>query len=158
TTTATVSGVIRDGTGAVVPGTKISARNTLTGVVRETTADENGRYSVTNLGPGQYEVRAEKAGFQTAVQSGVILAVGGTTVVDLTVQVGAVSEVVEVTAAEPLVETTKAELSRVVDDLSIASLPIIGRNFVDFVKLSTAVASGRENVGGGAFKEPDIGV
>ena len=117
-----------------------------------------GRYSVTNLGPGQYEVRAEKAGFQTGVQSGVILAVGGTTVVDLTLQVGAVTEVVEVKQEEQLIETTRAELSRVVDELSIESLPIIGRNFVDFVKLSSCVAPGRENMGGGAFKEPDTGV
>src|SRR5215510_5030515 len=115
TTTATLSGVIRDTTGAIVPGTKITARNTQTGAARETTSDENGRYSVTNLGPGQYEVRVERTGFQTAVQNGVILAVGGTTVVDLTVQVGAVSQVVEVTAEEVLVETTRAELSRVVD-------------------------------------------
>src|SRR4029434_4878822 len=121
TTTATVSGAIRDTTGAIVPGAKVSARNILTGAARETTTDEDGRYSVTNLGPGQYEVRAEKAGFQTAVQNGVILAVGGTTVVELTVQVGAVSETVEVTAEEALVETTKAELSRVVDELSIES-------------------------------------
>ena len=158
TTTGTVSGVIRDGTGAVVPDAKITASNAQIGTARETTTDSEGRYSITNLGPGQYDVRAERTGFQTAVQSGVLLAVGGATVVDLTLQVGTVSEVVQVTSEEVLVETTKAELSRVVDEVSIESLPIIGRNFVDFVKLSTAVAPGRENVGGGAFKEPDIGV
>src|SRR5262249_1021148 len=118
TTTATVAGVIRDSTGAVVPDAKIVASNALTGAARETTTDTDGRYSLTNLGPGQYDVRAERTGFQTAVQSGVILAVGGTTVVDLTLQVGTVNEVVQVTSEETLVETTKAELSRVVDDLS----------------------------------------
>jgi outer membrane receptor protein involved in Fe transport len=158
TTTATLTGVVRDATGAVVPDAKISAKNTLTAATRETTTDSEGRYSITNLGPGQYEVRAEHAGFRAALQSGVVLTVGGTNVVDLTVQIGAASEVVEVKQVEPLVETTKAELSRVVDEVSIESLPIIGRNFVDFVKLSTGVAPGRENVGGGAFKEPDTGV
>src|SRR5215467_3221888 len=73
TTTATVSGVIRDATGAIVPGAKITASSTLTGGSRETTTDEEGRYSITNLGPGQYDIRAERAGFQTAVQSGVTL-------------------------------------------------------------------------------------
>ena len=92
------------------------------------------------------------------MQRGVVLTVGGTTRLDLTVQVGAITEVVEVRNEEPLVETTRAEISRVVNQQEIESLPIIGRNFVDFVKLSTGVAQGRENVGGGAFKEPDLGV
>jgi outer membrane receptor protein involved in Fe transport len=156
--TATLSGVIRDTSGAVIPNAKISARNTNTGAARETTTDSEGRYSLTNLGPGQYEIRAERAGFKTAAQSGVILTVGGATLVDLTVQVGAVTEVVEIKQEEPLVETTKAEVSRVVNERSIESLPIIGRNFVDFAKLSSGVAPGRENTGGGAFKEPDTGV
>src|SRR4030095_473928 len=68
------------------------------------------------------------------------------------------SEVVQVKQEEPLIETTQAEVSRVVNEQAIESLPIIGRNFVDFAKLSSGVAPGRENVGGGAFKEPDTGV
>jgi Carboxypeptidase regulatory-like domain len=158
TTTATLSGVIRDASGAVVPDAKISAKNTATGAIRETATDSEGRFSITNLGPGQYEIRAERAGFRTAVQSGVVLNVGGATVVDLIVQVGEVSEIVEIKQDEPLIEPTKAELSRVVNERSIESLPIIGRNFVDFAKLSSGVAPGRENTGGGAFKEPDAGV
>jgi outer membrane receptor protein involved in Fe transport len=158
TTTATLSGVVRDASGAVVPEVKISARNVQTGAIRVATSDSDGRYSLTNMGPGEYELRAERAGFRTAVQSGVLLTVGGSSVVDLTVQVGDVTEVVEIKQDEPLVETTKAEVSRVINERSIDSLPIIGRNFVDFAKLSSGVAPGRENVGGGAFKEPDTGV
>ena len=158
TTTATLSGAIRDASMAVVPGAQISATNTVSGSKRTTTSDEGGRYILTNLPPGQYDVRAELTGFRTAVQNGVTLAVGGITSLDLTLQVGQISEVVEVRHEEPLVETTRAELSRVVTEQEIESLPIMGRNFVDFVKLSTGVAPGRENVGGGAFKEPDSGV
>src|SRR4029077_9323536 len=73
-------------------------------------------------------------------------------------QVGDLSEVVEVKQEEFLIDTSRAELSRVVTERTIESLPIIGRNFVDFAKLSSGVAPGRENVGGGAFKEPDTGV
>jgi hypothetical protein len=158
TTTATLSGVVKDASGALVPDVKITARNAATGATRDTRTDSEGRYSLTNLGPGQYEVRAERAGFKTAAQSGVVLTVGGATVLDMTVQIGEVTEVVEVKQEEPLIEPTKAELSRVVNERSIESLPIIGRNFVDFAKLSSGVAPGRENTGGGAFKEPDTGV
>ncbi len=158
TTTATLSGVVRDASGGVVPQAKVALRNTATGATRTTTSDSQGLYSLTNLDPGTYELRVEHAGFKTAVQSGVVLTVGGSSVVDLTVQVGEVSEVVQVTQEEPLIETTRAELSRMVTEQSIESLPILGRNFVDFAKLSSGVAPGRENIGGGAFKEPDTGV
>src|SRR5262245_56750454 len=158
TPTATLSGVVKDASGALVPNVKITAKNASTGATRDTMTDSEGRYSLTNLGPGQYEVRAERAGFKTAAQSGVILTVGGAAVLDMIVQIGEVSEIVEVKQEEPLIEPTKAELSRVVNERSIESLPIIGRNFVDFAKLSSGVAPGRENTGGGAFKEPDAGV
>src|SRR5437773_5839097 len=157
TTTATLSGVLRDNSGAVIPGAKVSVRNSSTETMRETNTNEPDRYNLTNLGPGQYEVRAERVGFSTA-QSNVTLTVGGAATLDLTVQVGNISEVIEVKAEEPLIELSKAEVSRVVSQQSIDSLPIIGRNFVDFAKLSSAVAPGRENTGGGAFKEPDTGV
>ena len=114
TTTATLSGVVKDASGALVPDVKVTARNAATGATRDTRTDSEGRYSLTNLGPGQYEVRAERTGFKTAAQSGVILTVGGATVLDLTVQIGEVTEVVEVKQEEPLIEPTKAELSRVV--------------------------------------------
>src|SRR5215471_11225316 len=157
TPTATLSGVVQDANGGAVPGVKVTTRNTQTGGRRETTTDTDGRYSFTNLEPGPHELRAERTGFKVSVQS-VVLVVGGAAVVDLTLQVGEVTEAIDIRVSEPLVEVTKAEISRVVDERSIATLPNIGRNFVDFVKLSTAVAPGRENTGGGAFKEPDAGV
>ncbi|MBO0859964.1 MAG: TonB-dependent receptor, partial [Chloracidobacterium sp.] len=156
--TATLSGVVKDASGALVTDVKVTARNVDTGATRDTRTDSGGRYSLTNLGPGQYEVRAERAGFKTAAQSGVILTVGGATALDLIIQIGEVSEVIQVKQEEPLIEPTKAEVSRVVNERSIESLPIIGRNFVDFAKLASGVAPGRENTGGGAFKEPDTGV
>jgi hypothetical protein len=158
TTTATLSGTVRDASSAVVSNARISVRNASTGTTRETLTDSEGGYRLTNLGPGQYEVRAERAGFKPAAQSGVILTVGGFSVLNLTMQVGEVTEIVEVKQEEPLIESAKAGLSRVVDERSIESLPIIGRNFVDFAKLSSGVAPGRENTGGGPFKEPDTGV
>src|SRR5215472_9748097 len=108
--------------------------------------------------PGIPQLRAEHEGFKSVVQQGVVLAVGGSTTLDVTVQVGSVTEAVTVTAAEPLIETASANLSRVVGQRTIENLPILGRNFVDFALLSSGVSTGKENRGGGAFKEPDTGV
>ena len=158
TTTGSLSGVIRDPQDALVPNAQVIVRNIDTGAARETMTDDLGRYSVPSLPPGQYEVRAERMGFRTAIQRGVTVPVGGTAKADMTLEVGALTEVVEIRNEEPLIEPTRAEISRVITRQTIESLPIIGRNFVDFAKLSSGVAPGRENVGGGAFKEPDLGV
>ncbi|HEU4389473.1 MAG TPA: carboxypeptidase-like regulatory domain-containing protein, partial [Blastocatellia bacterium] len=158
TTTATLSGTVRDSSGAVVHGATVTLVNSSTGRSRNTKSDDEGRYSLSNLEPGSYELRAQQEGFKTVVQSSVVLTVGGASVIDLELPVGVVTEQILVQQQEPLIEPTKAEVSRVVGSQEIDSLPIIGRNFVDFVKLSTGVAPGRENTGGGAFKEPDTGV
>jgi hypothetical protein len=158
TPTATVSGVVRDSSGGVIPNAKITLKSTTKGTVRETSTDDQGRYNLPGVDPGTYELRAERAGFRTEVKSNVVLTVGGSTDVDVTLKVGSTSDVVTVTGEPPLIEATKAEVSNVVTEQSIESLPIIGRNFVDFAKLSSGVAPGRENTGGGAFKEPDAGV
>src|SRR5262245_9506683 len=156
--TATLSGAVRDDTGAALPNTAVTAKNTATSATRTTTTGNDGRYRFAALEPGVYEVRAELARFKTAIRTGVVLTVGGTTDADVTMSLGQIAEQVTVGAEAPLIESAKTELSRVVSTVEIESLPISGRNFVDFVKLSSGVATGRENVGGGAFKEPDVGV
>jgi hypothetical protein len=156
--TATLAGNVRDETGAALPGVLVTIKRASTGTTRTVTSDAAGRYRIAALDPGEYEVRAELQNFKSALRTGVVLTVGGTTETDFTMAVGAVSEEVTVRSEPPLVEPARMDLSRVVTAIEIASLPISGRNFVDFVKLSSGVASGRENVGGGAFKEPDVGV
>jgi outer membrane receptor protein involved in Fe transport len=155
--TATISGTVRDEADAVVQDVNITIRSIATGRTRSTKTDAEGRYSFSNMEPGNYELRAARNGFKSVVQS-VVLTVGGSPVIDISLPVGAVSDEILVQEREPLIESTKAEVSRVVGTQEIESLPIVGRNFVDFVKLSSGVAPGRENVGGGAFKEPDAGV
>src|SRR5262245_29778468 len=86
TTSATLSGAVRDVAGSVVPGAKISVRNIQTGATRESAADTQGRYVLTNLEPGSYELRAEQSGFKRAVRSGLILTVGASVVADLTLE------------------------------------------------------------------------
>jgi hypothetical protein len=158
TATGTISGSVRDSTGAVIPGVAVTSRNIATGASRTVVTDEQGRYRIANVEPGEYELRAALAGFRTAVRSSLMVTVGGTTDTELELTVGNVAEEVTVQIEAPMIETRRVDLSRVVSTREIESLPISGRNFVDFVKLSSGVALGRENVGGGAFKEPDVGV
>jgi Carboxypeptidase regulatory-like domain/TonB dependent receptor len=156
--TATLLGLVRDETGAALPGAAVTVKNAATGVTRSAISDSEGRFRVAVLDPGEYDVQVELANFKTAVRSRVVLTVGGTTEVNIEMSLGPIVEQVTVDTEVPLIESAKAELSRVVSMQEIDSLPISGRNFVDFVKLSSGVASGRENIGGGAFKEPDVGV
>src|SRR5262245_61373199 len=117
TTTGTISGVIRDASGAVIPEAKIVVKNLATGATRDGATDGHGRYNLTNLGAGQYEIRAERTGFRPA-WSNVTLSIGGAAILDLTLEVGNVSEAIKVESQEPLIEPTKAEVSRVVSEQS----------------------------------------
>ena len=158
TTTGSITGLARDSTGAVLSGVSVTAKNNSTGGVRAAKTDAEGRYQIVNLDPGDYELRATLTGFRTVVRSAIVVFVGGTTEANIEMTVGEVAEEVTVQIETPLIETAQTDLSRVVTTREIETLPISGRNFVDFVKLSSGVALGRENVGGGAFKEPDVGV
>jgi hypothetical protein len=158
TPAASVSGVVTDQQQQVMSGVEIRLTNLTTGEVRLDTTDNEGRYSVLDLKPANYELRAAKPGFKIVVQSSLELAVAETAAIDLELTVGDVNQQITVTSDPPLIEPTGTGISRVVGLQQIQSLPDLGRNFVDFVKLDTGVHLGRENVGGGAFKEPDSGV
>src|SRR5258708_15871649 len=88
TTTATLSGVVHDPTGAVVPQVKITLRNIAKGANRTTSTDNDGRYNLSTMEPGTYELRAERTGFSTEVNNGVVLTVGGSAHVDGTLRAG----------------------------------------------------------------------
>ena len=115
--TATLSGTVRDDTGAALPNATVTVKSDATGATRRTTSGADGRYRVAALDPGTYEVRAELASFKTVVQTGVILTVGGTTEADIKMSLGQIAEQVTVGAESPLVEPAKTELSRVVSQL-----------------------------------------
>src|SRR5262245_9486900 len=158
TPTATLSGVVRDEQKGAISGATVKVRHVATGKTRTISSDTAGRYIFTNLEPGSYELRIEASGYKVTLQSGLTLTVGGALVADATMSVGAISEQVTIEAREPLIESNRAGISRVIETREIESLPNIGRNFVDFVKLSSSVTLGRENITPGVFKEPDVGV
>src|SRR5712692_3654904 len=102
-TTGAISGTVHDATGAVIPGASITIRNLDTGITRNLLSDEAGRYRAPELPLGNYEVRAELSGFQTAVRRGIELTIGREAIVDMSLQVGSVAEADEVTGEAPLV-------------------------------------------------------
>src|SRR5216117_4176305 len=128
-TAGTILGAVSDESGARLPGVTVTITHLDTGIVRSVTTDEGGRYRAPGLGLGNYEVKAELTGFRTAVRMGIQLTVAAEVVVNLTLSVGTVAEQVNVTGEAPLVETTSATLSGLVDDKKIRDLPLNGRSF-----------------------------
>lgn len=139
-TTGTISGVASDQTGAVVTGVAVTVRNVDTGIARSVSTNERGRYVAPQLNPGNYEVEAALAGFQTLRRRGIVLTVGSEQVVDLELGVGATAETIEVTGELPVVDTTTATVSGLVDERSIRALPLNARSFDHLALLEVAVA------------------
>ena len=98
---ATLSGTVSDSSGAILPNAQISIRNVSTGLVRTVTSDSDGLYTAPNLLPGTYEITASAAGFATLVKTGVVLTIGVQQVQNIQLQVGQVSQKVEVTSQSP---------------------------------------------------------
>ena len=138
-TTATISGSVRDSTGALIPGASVTAKNVETGITRTTSTEEQGRYQLLNLSVGRYEIDVSLSGFQTAVRSGIVLAVGEQAVANFTLQVGQVAEKVEVTEQAPLVDTTSSAVGGIVETAQIVNLPLNGRSFDELVQLQPGV-------------------
>ena len=139
-TTGTISGTVRDQTGAVLPNASIQVSNQETGRARTVTTDAGGRYRVASLELGTYTVQASLAGFRTSVKSGIVLTVGSEVIVDLTTEVGQITESVTVAAETSLVQTTSAELSGLVGDKEIRDLPLNGRSYEALAFLQPGVA------------------
>jgi len=138
-TTGTISGSVKDSSGAVLPGAKITILNQETGISRTLQSDSSGRYSAPSLNLGNYRITTSLEGFQTSVRSGITLTVGREAVVDFQLELGAVTQTVEVTGEAPLVESTTSSLGSLVDDRTIRDLPLNGRSFDQLAFLQPGV-------------------
>jgi len=134
--TAQISGTVRDPSGAVLPGVEITATQTETGIARTTVTNETGFYVLASLPLGPYRLEAALTGFRTFVQSGIVLQVNSNPVIDPIMQVGQVSETVEVQANAAQVETRSSGVGQVIETQRILDLPLNGRNVTDLVTLS----------------------
>ncbi len=138
-TLGTISGTITDKTGAVIPNARITITNKETGASQVTTTNESGYFVVPNLPAGTYDVTAEKEGFQRCTSAGVILDPAGRPQVSCTMEVGQVTQTVEVQAQALTVQTEDAKVSRVVNSTQIEEMPVNGRNFASLLALQPGV-------------------
>src|SRR5437773_6301517 len=149
--TATVSGVVHDGTGGVIPGVTITIKHTESGLTRAVTTTENGGYRMPSLPVGPYEVTGEKLGFKQQVRKGVNLVVGQEAVIDLTLEVGAAAEQVTVTEEAPLVNTTTSSTSGLITEQQIKELPLNGRSFDQLLMMNVGMVNNSSNVQNNAW-------
>src|SRR5438552_2909375 len=154
--TAQIGGTVKDQTGAVLPGVEVTATQTETGIARSTVTNETGSYVLTNLAPGPYRVEATLPGFRTFVQTGIVLQVNSNPVINPILEVGQVSEQIEVQANAAQVETRATGVGSVIENTRVLELPLNGRQVTDLITLSgvavqTGVASSRAMQGGAAI-------
>jgi hypothetical protein len=153
TTSGSIVGTVTDPSGGVIAGASVTITNTDTGIAVKTTTDNAGNYVVTPLQVGRYSVAVEAAGFKKSVRSDITVNVQDRIRADAALEVGAVTDTVQVEAAAPLLQTDTSYLGQVVDSQRIVDLPLNGRFFTRLAVLTagtlpTAPGARDERTGG----------
>jgi Carboxypeptidase regulatory-like domain/TonB dependent receptor len=163
-TEAEITGRVTDTSGAVVPSASVTIANLGTGAKQAVLSDSSGVYDVPDLLPGSYSVTVERSGFQTIVRRGIVLQVQQMARLNFTLQVGAVTKIIQVTANASQMNTENATVGNVVENQRIVGLPLNGRNLLQLTALQANVTYGFGENGtaaeriGGTRAEMDISV
>ncbi len=137
--TATLNGTVTDQQSAVIPGAELVLTNTLTGVAVSTQTNEVGLYRFQNVQVGEYTLEARSEGFTGQILEPFTLTVNQTSTLDFALQVGAVTETVEVMATAVQLQSSSAELGQAVEERTVKALPLNGRNFTQMLMLQPGV-------------------
>jgi hypothetical protein len=138
---AQISGLVRDVSGAVLPGVTVTVRQTDTGFTRTVVTNEDGAYAMPNLVTGPYQLEAQLQGFRTFTRTGIVLQVGAAPVINVELAIGGLEESITVEAATPLVDVKSAGVSEVVEQERIVELPLQGRQVTDLIVLAGAAVN-----------------
>jgi hypothetical protein len=139
--TAQISGSVADPTGALLPGAEVTATQTATGQTRTVITNESGFYVLPSLPTGPYRLEVSLPGFRTFAQTGVVLEVNANTVINASLEVGQVTQTVEVQANAALVETRNIGVGQLMETQRILELPLNGRNVTELITLSGAATA-----------------
>ena len=140
--TGTLLGTVTDSSGAVVTGAKVTITNEGTGFTRTASTDTAGEYTFPSIPTGRYTVLAEMQGFKAGALSGIVVGVDQRVRMDVSLEVGAMTESVTIEASTPLLQTSSSELGTTVDNEQIEALPLNGRNFVSLTRTVPGVLRG----------------
>ncbi|MEO6326499.1 MAG: TonB-dependent receptor [Thermoanaerobaculia bacterium] len=146
-----IAGVVVDTTGASIPGATVTVRHLGTSAMRTAISNGTGNFTFALLPVGPYELTAALAGFETARVPNVVLNVGGDITLKIPIKLSGVAAEVTVSMEAPLVETTRSQVSSVVNERFVANLPTNGRNFIDFVLTTPGVTKDSSRVGDISF-------
>ncbi len=144
-TRSTLSGRVLDPQGSAIVGASVIVRNVDRNVSTSLKTNATGYYEADLLIPGNYEITAEMSGFKKLVRSGVALPVSSSLVIDLPLTVGGLSETVAVTAEAPLLESTAVTSGRVLDNVTLMELPVMGNSAITLVRLTPGMQTGGVN-------------
>src|SRR5215813_10430358 len=136
---ADLTGVVLDPTKTLVPGATVTATNLATGLARSGSSNSDGVYRIPLLPPGVYDVKIEVNGFNSQIKRGVTLTVGQTLTLNFDLTLGGPKESIFVETDDPLVETERTHQASTITQRPINELPINGRNFLDFARLTPGV-------------------
>lgn len=152
---ATVTGIVTDPSGAIITSAEVSIRNAATNVTSRTQSNASGIYYLPALPPGQYELRVEASGFRAAVISNIPLGVGLTATLDVKMEVGSVTEAVQVQATAVQLEAQTTALGKIVPVRNVAELPLLGRSAMQLVSVIPGVQppAGQTTAGSGETYE-----
>ena len=154
--TGSIHGVVRDASGAVVPDAQIVVTNTGDGQVRTVTSNSQGEYLAPLLAVGNYQLEAQKRGFQPSIQKGITVAVNTNVQVDASLALLGAAAEITVNAAPPLVQTTTTNLVQVVGQREMVDLPLNGRNVLQLTALAAGI-SNDPRVAEGVLQAPTVG-
>jgi hypothetical protein len=138
---ATLEGSVRDSSGAAIPHSRVTVRNTFTSQSRIVTSDEQGFFRAEQLAVGTYEVRVEQTGFAPYRHAGVEVSLGQTVHLDIVLSLASASEEVTVSAQPSTIDTSQTSVVSSVDQERIEELPVRSRNYLDFVLLAPGVST-----------------
>jgi len=145
----TITGTVTDASGAILPGAKVTLRNVATNISAMTESNSAGIYTFPSLNPGTYDVTVEKTGFKTRSVTNIPLSVGLTATIDMKLDVGNVTESVEVRADAVILETQTSGMGKTVETRRVVELPLLGRDVRQLAALAPGVIPTRGQVGAG---------